>query len=105
MGVDFGVRTLAEPAVELPEEPREPEDAEASRDAFRTLLNLKEGTSTEDRIEQTGTTTDHDVQLTSLQRKIYEFNDSGMRVSDIARELGVGKGEVKLILNMRKSQA
>jgi hypothetical protein len=39
--------------------------------------------------------------LTPIQKRVYEYSDAGMRVPEIARELGVGKGEVRLILSLR----
>lgn len=101
-GVDFGVKEAAEPA-HVPE-PSEPENAEESRDAFRTLLNLKHTESHADFTETSSPSASNDA-ISPVQRRIYEFSDAGMRVPEIARELGVGKGEVKLILNMRDEQA
>jgi hypothetical protein len=102
-GVDFGINELAEEA--LPEVPEEPEDPEASRDAFRTLLNLNTEQANGDFIERSMATLEQNSDATPAQRRIYEFSDAGMRVPEIARELGLGKGEVKLVLSMRKKQA
>lgn len=102
-GVDFGATEAPEPAY-VPE-PSEPEDAEASRDAFRALLDMKSNGSVVDFAEETADTHSSEESLTHVQRRIYEFSDAGMRISEISRELGVGKGEIKLILNMRAKQA
>lgn len=102
-GVDFGIQDAPEPA-HVPE-PTEPEDAESARDAFRALLDLKSLDNGEDFAAVSGDASSSEENLTPVQRRIYEFSDAGMRVPDIARELGVGKGEIKLILNMRESQA
>ena len=42
--------------------------------------------------------------LTPIQQRVYEYSDAGMRVPEIARELGVGKGEVRLILSLRQDR-
>lgn len=102
-GVDFGVKDLDDKPVIANED--EPEDAESSRDAFRTLLNMSAGKHGGDFIESAMATPDSDADVSPVQRRIYEFSDAGMRIPDIARELGVGKGEVKLILSMRGNQA
>ncbi|MFP6583930.1 MAG: hypothetical protein VCD00_15430 [Candidatus Hydrogenedentota bacterium] len=102
-GVDFGATEAPEPA-RLPE-PLEPDDPEASRDAFRALLDMKTNDSAADFAEVTAGGNALEQSLTPVQRRIYEFSDAGMRIPEIARELGVGKGEIKLILNMREKQA
>ena len=38
----------------------------------------------------------------ALQQRIVEYSQAGMAVSDIARELGIGKGEVRLMLSLAK---
>src|SRR5690606_34052701 len=42
--------------------------------------------------------------LTPLQRRVHEYADAGMSVPQIARELGIGKGEVRLILSLREGR-
>lgn len=99
-GVDFGVSTQEEPVkIDVVDEP---EDAETSRNAFRALLNMQSTPNANALAEEPETAA---KELTPLQRSIYDFSDAGMKVSSIARELGIGKGEVKLTLNMRKKQA
>jgi len=36
------------------------------------------------------------------QRLIYEYADAGMDIHEIAREMKIGKGEVKLVLSLRQ---
>jgi predicted transcriptional regulator len=36
---------------------------------------------------------------------VYEYNDAGMTVAEIAHEIGIGKGEVRLILSLRKNRS
>jgi hypothetical protein len=40
--------------------------------------------------------------LTFVRTRAYRFYDAGMTVSQIAQELGIGKGEVRLMLNLRE---
>ena len=83
-------------------EPVAPEDAEAARDAFRTLLNLnapEDPAATAD--QAAGNGRDH---MNTIEQLVYEYSDAGMRVPDIARELGIGKGEVRLIQSLRKKK-
>lgn len=42
--------------------------------------------------------------LTPLQKRVHEYSDAGMSVPQIARELGIGKGEVRLILSLREGR-
>jgi hypothetical protein len=39
-----------------------------------------------------------------LQRRVQEYADAGMSVPQISRELGIGKGEVRLILSLREGR-
>lgn len=114
-GLDFGAEDPLTVEDEVPEEPPEsPEDAEAARDAFRSLLNLGGGA-----VASNGDADEHETEVeeedvsparaingagntSPLQRRVYEYSDSGMSVSEIAKELGVGKGEVRLILSLRQ---
>ena len=103
-GFDFGGD---EPEVaERPGEPETPEAQRASREAFRSLLNIGEFGH-----EETASPAAASIPHTNgkghavpLQRRVYEYNDAGMNVGDIARELGIGKGEVRLILSLRKDK-
>jgi len=83
------------------------EDATQTREAFRDLLNFH----TEGR-EDTAPTSSEVLNssgnggqyLSPIQQRVYEYSDAGMRVPEIARELGVGKGEVRLILSLRNDR-
>jgi predicted transcriptional regulator len=33
---------------------------------------------------------------------VYEYHDAGMSVGEIAQELGIGKGEVRLVISLRQ---
>ncbi len=86
--------------------PETPESMEATRNAFRALLNLdKGGSETRPRAEEpAGAGGNGRTNTLPLKKRIYEYSDVGMNVSEIARELGLGKGEVRLILNLRKDR-
>jgi gas vesicle protein len=103
-GMDFGAHA---PKPELAKIPTidEPEDPESSREAFRALLSMQSTPNPDAFINELISDTNGGQAITPMQRRVYEFSDSGMKVSEISRELGMGKGEVKLILNMRRKQA
>lgn len=103
-GLDFGEAEEEEDETydEPVPEPIAPEDAEAARDAFRTLLNLNPPD------EQPAAAQAHSgngrANISTIEQLVYEYSDAGMRVPDIARELGIGKGEVRLIQSLRKKK-
>ena len=85
------------------------EDAAQTRDALRDLLNLQtesgsngDGPSSSDVLNSGGNGGRY---LTPIQKRVYEYSDAGMRVPEIARELGVGKGEIRLILSLRRDRS
>ena len=39
-----------------------------------------------------------------VQSRVYEYNDAGMSVAQISKAIGIGKGEVRLILSLRKGR-
>jgi hypothetical protein len=111
--------------------PEQPENPEAARAAFRTLLNLEsplprpepvaapgppaqpekktgeapappsagegEAAFSETRQDDNGKRN-----LTPAQKRVLEYSDAGMSVAEISRELGIGKGEVRLMLSLVK---
>lgn len=87
-------------------EPIAPEDAEAARDAFRTLLNLDapESQPPAAAAPPQGSGTNGRDHMSNIEQLVYEYTDAGMRIPDIARELGIGKGEVRLIQSLRKKK-
>lgn len=40
--------------------------------------------------------------LSAIRSRAFDYEDAGMTVSQIAQELGIGKGEVRLMLNLRE---
>lgn len=106
-GIDFVGDEPAPRGYEIPETaPEEPEDAEGARNAFRALLDLEPGPRDAGALRSSsgGTPGNGKGNRTVLQRRVYEYSDAGMTVGDIAGELGVGKGEVRLILSLRKDR-
>lgn len=84
-------------------------DAVQTRDALRDLLDLQavpQGnggmTSSSEVLNSAGNGGRY---LTPIQKRVYEYSDAGMRVPEIARELGVGKGEIRLILSLRRDRS
>ena len=112
-GAEFvGAETKPAAAPPVVEAPTAPEDAAAARDAFRMLLDIDSGSSGEaarspnaspERPPPTGGANGKS-RLSPLQRRVYEYSDAGMKVGDIAKELGIGKGEIRLIQSLRKNE-
>lgn len=88
------------------EESESPEDSAAARDAFRSLLDMGPQGVTESAGDMAPADQydNGDSHITPVQKRIYEYSDAGMKVPEIARELGLGKGEVRLILSLRRGQ-
>jgi hypothetical protein len=94
---------------EVPEtEPEIPHDADAARSAFRALLDLtpveqvhKNSISP---LKPTPSSNGNGRPVPPIHARVYDYNDAGMSVAQIAQELGIGKGEVRLILSLRKSK-
>lgn len=42
--------------------------------------------------------------MVALQKRILEYSEAGMSIADISRELGIGKGEVRLMLNLARQR-
>ena len=107
-GLDFGGDEPHPQDFDVPDElPQEPEDPAMAREAFRSLLSLDPtpgGMSFDEPgglapSPQGGDNGREDV--TPLQRRVYEYSDAGMSDGEISKELGVGRGEVRLIRNLR----
>ena len=111
VGLDFGGDEPDPLAFDVPDSPPDkPEDAEAAREAFRALLNLNDNPVTETRPSGRSTAGSargggNGKTVQPLHASVYEYNDAGMTVAQIAQEIGIGKGEVRLILSLRKSRS
>jgi len=108
VGLDFAGDTPDPLAFDVPDvTPQKPVDAESAREAFRALLNMEDSAAEANKQDKEP----HDkesgngrTRLSPLQTSVYEYNDAGMSLAEIAHELGIGKGEVKLILSLRKDR-
>ena len=110
-GVNFDLAEEEE-APAAPPTPKDPEDEQAARNAFRSLLNF--GTDNGGAGSGVGGLGDGDAaaesagagefgELLPIERQVYDYDDAGMRASEIARELGVEKSQVRAILAKRES--
>jgi len=127
VGLDFVDDAPNPYRVEVPEQPpAEPGDAEKARAAFRSLLDMHQdadaaaNSPTADPPRPSAQArgigapptppssaqgaTNGERKSTPLQRRVQEYADAGMSVPQIARELGIGKGEVRLILSLREGR-
>jgi len=111
VGLDFVGEEPEEDGFEVPEAvPESPRDPELARQAFRALLSMDEPEA------QPGSSSSPSPLLarddggngrdrTELVRaRVYEYHDAGMSVAQIAQELGIGKGEVRLMISLREKQ-
>lgn len=112
-GLDFGGAESDPYGFNVPEEvPEQPEDPESAREAFRKLLNIADEKSrgaAEPRESQVAETSERDNGRSrsthTLRARVLEYSGAGMSVPEIARELGLGKGEVRLILSIGVKEA
>lgn len=126
VGLDFpGEEPDTFSFVDVPDQaPEAPDDAEAARDAFRALLLDFESTHPEREKRKLASVSvspgpkssssnggSHGPanggsakSTTPVQSRVYEYSDAGMSIAQIAKELGIGKGEVRLILSLRKAR-
>lgn len=98
----------AEPEEEPPV-PEAPEDPEASRRAFRVLLNMPPAPSAASAAPPTDTPLpapggNGSATLAPMQQRVLEYSNAGMSVVQISRELGIGKGEVRLMLSLARQK-
>lgn len=116
--------TAAVTRASAPLEEEEPElevsgNGEAAREAFRALLNMPMGHDAPlAPVDMPGQTramaaamqgnggATEEVQFSApLQQRVLEYSEAGMTVAEVSRELGIGKGEVRLMLSLaRQSQ-
>lgn len=102
-----------EPEAEDPEPPSapvSPAERTAARDAFRDLIDLGAPTDAPEEAapaESPGTAeaaADRNGGGGSLRQRVLEYHDAGMSVAGISRELGIGKGEVRLMLSLARQE-
>jgi len=104
-GWDVGREDEMLSGIDVPiEAPVGPADGEAARNAFRALLNFgSDAPSAGGAQPAVPQKTNGPGGVPPLHTRVYEYNDAGMSVAQISQELGVGKGEVRLILSLRKA--
>ena len=109
VGDDFEAEDEFEEEEQKNDPMEDAEDAAHTRDALRDLLDLHTdfrnnggGPSSSEVLNSGG---NGGKLLTPIQKRVYEYSDAGMRVPEIARELGVGKGEIRLILSLRRDRS
>ena len=111
VGLDFVGEEPDEDGFEVPETvPESPRDPELARQAFRALLSMDEPEAQRGSSSAPSPLVGRDDggngrDRTELVRaRVYEYHDAGMSVPQIAQELGIGKGEVRLMISLREKQ-
>ncbi len=105
IGLDFGEEAPDAHAPAPPPPPEMPENPDMARQAFRTLLNYQEAQPPPaDPSQKNQRGGNGSAKITPLQARVYEYCDAGMPIPLIAQELGIGKGEVRLILSLRRDK-
>lgn len=113
--LDFGGDEPEPPLIDVIEGHEEPapeplEDAIESRKAVSSLLGMHmpaaQASATPGSTPAQRNTEGNGRRsaVSPLHARIYEYSDAGMNIAQIAGELGIGKGEVRLILSLRKSR-
>jgi len=101
VGLDIGESEDAAPVDETPVIEDAPEVKQQTREAFRALLDMSSGDVQEDSVPSQEVVDS----AVSLRERVYRYHDAGMSVAQIAQELGIGKGEARLMLGLRQRQA
>jgi len=107
VGLDFAGDEPDPNSVETPEiAPESPEEVAAARQAFRALLNMDAPRRSGAQAHEGGSSRNGNGQgqPSPVHGRVYDYSDAGMSVADISRELGIGKGEIRLILSLRKDK-
>jgi hypothetical protein len=103
VGLDFGLdETEPESLEDLDVPVCAPQAPDTSRQAVQALLNMPGnggGRSGADPILADG---GNGRNRGALRTRVFEYYDAGMSVAQIAQELGVGKGEIRLMLSLRE---
>jgi len=74
--------------------PEAPQNPSVARAAFRALLDLGPDEAGQEGEREPGSG------VPMMQQRVVEYHEAGMSVAEIAKELGLGKGEVRLMLNL-----
>ncbi len=105
VGIDFQDFGENKSETSLPKvtPPEPPEDPEAARQAFRALLDMDDAAPSAAEAETNQDNMESGSGL-HLRKRVSEYSEAGMTVPEIARELGIGKGEVRLALSLAKQK-
>lgn len=118
VGLDFGGDEPDTLGFDVPDiEPQAPHDPDAARSAFRALLDLEPQPASTTTVATApftiaasadpngnGHAGGNGRPIPPIHARVYDYNDAGMSIAQIAQELGIGKGEVRLILSLRKAR-
>lgn len=112
VGLDLGDESGFTEGVDVPDEPlEEPADIDSAREAFKSLLNQDAPAAKEPAASapaeppKPSTNPNGEGRITpAIKGRVFEYSEAGMTISQIAKELGIGKGEVRLILSLRDIQ-
>lgn len=87
-------------------EPVSEEEARHARDAVRSLLDFCGGGAQREEalVRMPASGNGASAMPPALHSRVYEYHDAGMTVPQIAQELGIGKGEIRLMLSLRKDR-
>ena len=98
----------AVPAPVQEDKPIPPGEAESARAAFRALLDMPSAAPLAPESTampaQPAAGDNGGRPASALQQRILEYSGAGMSIPEIARELGIGKGEVRLMLSLAKQK-
>ncbi len=76
------------------------------KNEYRSLLgNSEKELATGNKQMSSNIVSDQTSELTPIQKVVLEYHNAGMTTSEIAKELGIGKGEVWLILKLAISKS
>jgi len=88
-----------------------PADPESAREAFKSLLSqdplprMGREELASSKAEAPPENPNGEGRITpAIKGRVFEYSTAGMTISQIAKELGIGKGEVRLILSLRDIQ-
>jgi hypothetical protein len=112
VGLDLGNQPDTVTPDEQPELDLEaPADPESAREAFKSLLSqdalprLGRKELASSNAPASPTNPNGEGRITpAIKGRVFEYSTAGMTISQIAKELGIGKGEVRLILSLRDIQ-
>lgn len=109
VGLDLGIQADSVAPESLPEPDLEaPADPESAREAFKSLLSqeplprIGREEARVSRQDPPSVKPNGEGRITpAVKGRVFEYSAAGMTISQIAKELGIGKGEIRLILSLR----